>query len=74
MFVLNRRVLGVAVAATLGTQAVNVKRADIYRQSVAIHREMSKATRMEWGNPLPFKSEILTRWGPGGSRVRSQRE
>ncbi len=74
MFVLNRRVLGVAVAATLGSQVVNVKRADIYRQSVAIHREMSKATHMDWGNPLPFKSEILTRWGPGGSRAKSRRE
>ena len=64
MFSLNRRLLGTAFAAALGTQVVNVKRADIYRRYVAIHREMSKATRMEWGNPLPFKSEILTNWGP----------
>ena len=74
MFTLNRRMLGVAVAAALGTQALNLNRADIYRESIAIHREMSKAARMEWGNPLPFKSEILTKWGPGGSRVRSRRE
>ena len=63
MFTFNRRMLGAALAAALGTKAMNVKRADIYRRSVALHREMSKATRMEWGNPLPFKSEILTKWG-----------
>lgn len=68
MFSLNRRMLGVALAATLGTKAMNTNRTDIYRQSVAIHREMSKTTRMEWGNPLPFKSEILTKWS---SRKRS---
>lgn len=68
MFSLNRRMLGAALAAALGTKAVNVNRADIYRRSPAIHREMSKATHMNWGNPLPFKSEILTKWG---SRKRS---
>lgn len=63
-----------AALVTAGAKNVVVDSADIYRRSVAIHREMSKATRMEWGNPLPFKSEILTKWAQGQRRVRSQHE
>ena len=58
------KLIGALVASAVTTRAINTKRADIYHRSVAIHREMSKATRMDWGNPLPFKSEILTRWAP----------
>lgn len=51
-----------AALAVAGAKSA-VDKADIYRRSVALHREMSKATRMNWGNPLPYKSEILTEWG-----------
>ena len=65
---LKMKLLGAVVASGIGTKALSVKRSDVYRHSVVIHHEMSKATKMDWGNPLPFESEILTRWG---SRKRS---
>lgn len=65
---LKTKLIGALVVSAVTTRALNTKRVDIYRRSVAIHREMSKATHMDWGNPLPFKSEILTKWAPSSRR------
>ncbi|MBS1983067.1 MAG: hypothetical protein JST16_02750 [Bdellovibrionales bacterium] len=47
--------------------------ADIYRESRRIHAAEVQALRMDWGNPLPFKSEILTKWGSRGEAYRAEK-
>lgn len=47
--------------------------ADLYRESRRIHAAEVQALKMDWGNPLPFKSEILTKWGSRGEAYRAQK-
>lgn len=47
--------------------------AGLYRESRMIHAAEVQALKMNWGNPLPFKSEILTKWGSRGEAYRAQK-
>ena len=51
----------------------NLKHEDFYRFGKDMHAAQVEVLRMDWGNPLPFKSEILTKWGSRGAAYRARK-
>lgn len=45
----------------------------LYRESRRVQAAEVQALKMDWGTPLPFKSEILTKWGSRGEVYRAQK-
>jgi hypothetical protein len=66
--------LSAALLAGGVVQGLNYQRsADLFAESRRIHAAEVQALKMDWGNPLPFKSEILTKWGSRGEAYRAQK-
>ncbi|MBS1984869.1 MAG: hypothetical protein JST16_11930 [Bdellovibrionales bacterium] len=67
--------LSAALLASGVVQGINHEStsADIYRESRRIHAAQVQALKMDWGNPLPFESEILTKWGSRGEAYRAEK-
>ncbi len=62
-----------SVWLAFGARSPEERLHDLYRESRRIHAAEVQALKMDWGNPLPFKSEILTKWGSRGEAYRAQK-